>query len=64
MSNTEQDLLMIKGTITELPQEDQNKIKEIYNIIKTLVIENQILGIYAMSLLGLELQKEAEDYES
>ena len=51
-------LLVLKGLISDMPEDDQIKIKEISDKIRTLVKENGDLGNVALGFVGLELQDE------
>lgn len=51
-------LLVLKGLISDMPEESQTKIKETADKIRILVKENGEEGSVAMAYVGLEMQDE------
>lgn len=51
-------LLMIKGVISELPQEQQDKINAIATTFRNVIAANGDLGAVALALVGAELAAE------
>lgn len=59
MSKMEQmALYQMKGIVSDLPQEDQDKIKEVHAQLKKLVADNGSAGFLALALLSLEISVE------
>lgn len=50
--------LLILGAIADLPQDDQEKIRECHQKLKAVVEEYGDCGCIALSLLGTELASE------
>lgn len=57
------DLLMFKGIISDLTQEQRDNILECKTKIKTLIDEYGEEGIFAFTWLGLEYQEELYFYK-
>ena len=56
MTENEAALMMLKGTIVDLPQEDQNAIKDRAEKLRTILNEeNKEHGQLAITLIGLEM---------
>jgi len=53
------DLLMLKGMISELDAETKAKVLDQYESLKAFVTAGGGTAIIAFSLLGLELQEQA-----
>jgi len=51
------DLLMLKGIISEMPQEDQDKIKNCKIFLDDLVDSYGSNGLLALAVIGLERGK-------
>jgi hypothetical protein len=60
MSQEQMILLMVKGTISVMPTEDQLKIAECANKLKATVAEYGDFGLIALGLVGAEAAAEAE----
>lgn len=59
MTENEVALMMLKGTIADLPQEDQDEIKDRAEKLRTILGEdNKEHGQLAMTLIGLEMAVE------
>lgn len=54
MSPEQHDLLLIKGAISNLPAQQQEKIKAAYAELKDVLVENGDEGLMAFALLGAE----------
>ena len=59
MTEQERDLLIIKGTIADMPEDFQNIIQSQYNELKVM-IEKQPLALMAIVLLGAEMAAKNE----
>ena len=53
--STPAELLMLKGAISELPEERREKIISLREQIKSLITENGEDGLIAMAFVGAEL---------
>lgn len=58
MSAEKTMLLVLKGAISELPPEDQEKIKAVANTLKSIILSNGDAGMMAFALLGAEMAVE------
>lgn len=52
------ELLMMKGAITELKEEEQKEVKEAADQIRAIVKLKPTTGLIALALVGLESQDE------
>ena len=50
--------LLIQGAIADLPQDEQEKVKECHEKLKALIDEYGDCGCIALALLGTELASE------
>ncbi len=55
--NINMDLLVLKGLISDMPEETQQQIMEFSETLRNLVLEKGKVGMIAYSLVGLELQE-------
>ena len=55
MNAEELTLMMIKGSITELPEEEQKKVKDCAEKIREVVREYDACGQIAVALIGAEM---------
>ena len=53
--STSAELLMLKGAISELPEERREKIISLREQIKTLVVTHGDDGLIALAIVGAEL---------
>lgn len=58
ISQYEMLVLAIKGTISQLPEEEQNRVNECAQKIRDLVADNDVYGLLALTLVGAEKQAE------
>jgi hypothetical protein len=59
MTLNEEQLLIVKGMISEFSKEDQDKVNAIANKIRELAEDNgSPYGLIALALVGLEKQRE------
>ena len=55
MYSEEQQLVMLRGTIAGLPDEQQIQIKSLASLMREMVSQNKEIGIIALSLVAAEL---------
>ena len=58
MTNEQQTLLLIKGTIASLPADQQQKVAECADQLRKLMADNPPHGLMAVALVGAELAAE------
>ena len=54
MTQEEQQVLIIKGTIADLPEDQRSKVMEQYKTLKAMMEDTPLTGL-AIALLGAEL---------
>lgn len=54
MENERAQLLMLRGAIAELPEDQQMKIKEIVAQLREVISQNKDMAILALALVGAE----------
>ena len=59
MTAEEVVLTMIRGVISELPAEEQAKVKECAGKLRATIEEYGDTGMFAMALVGAEMQAKA-----
>jgi hypothetical protein len=59
MTADEMNLLVIKGMISEMPEDERDQVNQFSDKIRGLVKENPTAGCMALSLVALELQVSA-----
>lgn len=59
MTPEQQQLLMLRGTIVSLPQEQQLQINDLAMRIRDIVNGNPEVGTIALALVGAELSVES-----
>ena len=55
MTSEEQQLIMLRGTIAGLPDEQQIKIKALACLIREMVSQDKEIGTVALALVAAEL---------
>ncbi len=60
MTDDQETVLVIRGAITQLPKEQQERITKFYESFKKSV-EEDAMASYAIALLGAELAASAGD---
>lgn len=58
MTNEQETLLLIKGTIASLPADQQQKVAEVAETIRGLMATHPPYGLMAVALVGAELAAE------
>lgn len=56
MTDEQQNLLLMRGTIVSLPEDQQAQIQQLANQIRAIINSNKDMGTIALALVGLELQ--------
>jgi len=59
-NNDKITLLIIRGVISQLPQKNQEKIKELHQKLSEIIDSDKENGLMALSLLGTERAAEVE----
>lgn len=54
MTDEEQTLLLVRGAIATMPEEEQQKVRAAYIALKSAVQEHGDSGVCALVLLGAE----------
>lgn len=54
MTSEEQQLVMLRGTIASLPDEQQIQIKALACLMREMVSQNKENGVIALALVGAE----------
>lgn len=60
MGTTEEQVLILKGMVSELPEQDQKKIQELRATIRKIVEDNGDNGFFALAIVGPEIVIEKE----
>jgi len=59
--NTKEGILMLKGVVSQMPEKDQEEIKEIKTAIRKIVEDGGEHGFLALSIVAPEITLEKED---
>lgn len=58
MNSERATLLLVRGALSELPQEQQDAVNAAHEKLKAIVTEAGDVGLLALALLGAEIQAE------
>jgi hypothetical protein len=51
----QQQLMLMRGMIVSLPEEQQGQIKEVAARLREIIADNKEIGLIALSVVGAEL---------
>lgn len=60
MNEMKMKVLLLRGLVTQMPPEDQEKVKEAETRFRAILDETGDVGIIALSLIGADMAEEDE----